>query len=191
VRLRRLYLIYGINGSGKSTFASLLREAAGDTSWSSGLEIDVNDARQLRRVNQASDQVWPALRVFNRDYVNEKAHLSRWNEARVIHVEELTPGRVEESSSRAVRRATNWQQCQGSPLLVGPPPARRCSDESTRARGRPAQSVPCALVGQQGFQGSPAAQVDRDAFQGRQCRRPTLPLDGLSGRRVQPAGAVR
>lgn len=127
----------------------------------------------------------------NRDYVNEKAHLSRWNEARVIHVEELTPGRVEESSSRAVRRATNWQQCQGSPLLVGPPPARRCSDESTRARGRPAQSVPCALVGQQGFQGSPAAQVDRDAFQGGQCRRPTLPLDGLSGRRVQPGGAVR
>jgi ABC-type molybdenum transport system ATPase subunit/photorepair protein PhrA len=57
-------LIYGINGSGKSTFASLLREAAGDTSWSSGLEIDVNDARQLRRVNQASDQVWQALRVF-------------------------------------------------------------------------------------------------------------------------------
>jgi len=81
VLLRRLYLIYGINGSGKSTFASLLREAAGDTSWSSGLEIDVNDAGQLRRVNQASDPVWQALRVFNRDYVNEKAHLNRWNEA--------------------------------------------------------------------------------------------------------------
>jgi adenylate kinase family enzyme len=50
-------LIYGIYGSGKSTFASLLREAAGDTSWSSGLEIDANDAGQLRRVNQASEQV--------------------------------------------------------------------------------------------------------------------------------------
>jgi len=96
VLLRRLYLIYGIGGSGKSTFASLLREAAGDTSWSSGLEIDVNDAGQLRRVNQASDPVWQARRVFSRDYVNEKTHLSRWNEARVIHVEELTPGRVEE-----------------------------------------------------------------------------------------------
>ncbi|MGP8149173.1 MAG: hypothetical protein ACLPXU_00510, partial [Acidimicrobiales bacterium] len=69
------------NGSGKSTFASLLREAAGDTSWSSGLEIDVNDAGQLRRVNQASDPVWQALRVFNRDYVNERAYLNRWNEA--------------------------------------------------------------------------------------------------------------
>jgi len=57
VLLRRLHLIYGIYGSGKSTFASLLREAAGDTSWSSGLEIDANDAGQSRRVNQASEQV--------------------------------------------------------------------------------------------------------------------------------------
>jgi wobble nucleotide-excising tRNase len=64
-------LIYGINGSGKSTFASLLRDAARDTSWRSGLEIEVNDAGHLRHVNQASDPVWQVLRVFNRDYVQE------------------------------------------------------------------------------------------------------------------------
>jgi hypothetical protein len=46
------------------------------------------------------------------------------------------------SLSRAVRRATPWQQCQGSRFLVGSPPVRRCSDESTRARDRPAQSAP-------------------------------------------------
>jgi len=53
---RRLYLIYGINGSGKSTFASLLREADRYL-----VEFRSRDRRQrcraIRRVNQASDPV--------------------------------------------------------------------------------------------------------------------------------------
>jgi len=64
-------LIYGINGTGKSTLASLLRQAADDANWSTGLDIDVsNDDGTARRVSSAEDAIWDAVRVFNRDYVD-------------------------------------------------------------------------------------------------------------------------
>jgi len=64
-------LIYGANGSGKSTFASLLQGAATDSSWTSGLEVDVRDASETRQVGHATDPIWRQIRVFNSEYVRE------------------------------------------------------------------------------------------------------------------------
>ncbi|MGD0876235.1 MAG: AAA family ATPase [Acidimicrobiales bacterium] len=65
-------LIYGINGSGKSTFASLLQNAQLDIDWASGLEVDVSDVSGAsRQAKDASDSVWQTIRVFNREYVDQ------------------------------------------------------------------------------------------------------------------------
>ncbi|HEX5852661.1 MAG TPA: AAA family ATPase, partial [Solirubrobacteraceae bacterium] len=67
---RHVNLVYGINGTGKSTLASLLQQAALDQDWSSGLEIDVTAASGSSRVvSTASDPLWRDVRVFNRKYV--------------------------------------------------------------------------------------------------------------------------
>jgi wobble nucleotide-excising tRNase len=63
-------LIYGVNGTGKSTLASLLQQARYDTTWTSGLHIDVlaSDGTS-RAANAAADTIWQDIRVFNKEYV--------------------------------------------------------------------------------------------------------------------------
>ena len=69
---RDINLIYGINGSGKSTFSSLLRRASGDSAWSSGLDVEVMEhGLPTRSVDLPSDPIWGTIKVFNRDYVDE------------------------------------------------------------------------------------------------------------------------
>lgn len=64
-------LIYGINGTGKSTLASLLRETVADDGWLSGLDVNVlSEDGTARRATGHSDPMWDAIRVFNSDYVN-------------------------------------------------------------------------------------------------------------------------
>lgn len=64
-------LIYGINGTGKSTLASLLRDTISDDGWLSGLDVNVvSEDGTGRKAAGPSDPVWEIIRVFNRDYVN-------------------------------------------------------------------------------------------------------------------------
>jgi wobble nucleotide-excising tRNase len=67
---RQVNLIYGVNGTGKSTLASLLQQANQDSGWASGLQMDVTGNNgSSRTVNTAVDSLWHDLRVFNKDYV--------------------------------------------------------------------------------------------------------------------------
>src|ERR1035437_7275020 len=59
---RDIILIYGIDGSGKSTLSSLLRGATRDAAWNSGLEIEVAEPdTSIRNVGQASDPIWQKI----------------------------------------------------------------------------------------------------------------------------------
>jgi wobble nucleotide-excising tRNase len=64
-------LIYGINGTGKSTLASLLRGTISDEAWQTGLDVSItdDDGRQ-RKAAAATDPIWQNIRVFNRDYID-------------------------------------------------------------------------------------------------------------------------
>ena len=67
---RQVNLIYGVNGTGKSTLASLLQQAHQDSAWTSGLQMDVvGDNGTARTVTTAADSLWHDLRVFNNAYV--------------------------------------------------------------------------------------------------------------------------
>src|SRR5208283_21433 len=100
----------------------------------------------------------------------------------------LVAGELEEKPAprRAVASTSPWSPAGRARTAVAglTPRCRTTASPSVQPREWPGTTPSCIerpsfLVGQQGFQGSPTAQVDRDAFQGRQCRRPTLPLDGL------------
>jgi wobble nucleotide-excising tRNase len=67
---RQVNLVYGINGTGKSTLTSLFQQAVADPAWSSGMEIDVIGSNGISRaVNTAGDAFWRDLCVFNKEYV--------------------------------------------------------------------------------------------------------------------------
>lgn len=63
-------VIFGVNGTGKSTIASLLRNAATDATWSSGMEVLAQiDDEPPHTIAAAADPFWGSLRVFNEEYV--------------------------------------------------------------------------------------------------------------------------
>lgn len=63
-------VIYGSNGTGKTTLAALLHDQANGTA-TPGLRIVVGpDSATGRVVTQATDPFWKTVRVFNSDYVS-------------------------------------------------------------------------------------------------------------------------
>lgn len=68
----RLNLIYGVNGSGKTTFSDLLRQAGLDEprKWQVTLTAESSDG-ETRRVSSRADSLWKQVLVFNESYVAE------------------------------------------------------------------------------------------------------------------------
>lgn len=67
---QQINLVYGVNGTGKSTIACLLQEAQADSAWASGLQVDVTVSDgKTRSVSSASDGLWRDVHVFNKEYV--------------------------------------------------------------------------------------------------------------------------
>lgn len=65
-------VIFGVNGTGKSMVASLLRNATTDDAWSSGMEAVVQlDEQDPRDVSGHTDPFWACVRVFNSEYVEK------------------------------------------------------------------------------------------------------------------------
>lgn len=67
-------VIYGANGTGKSTLASLVADAPDDTEWETGLVVEISDGSGTRRVQGAGDDFWRRVRVFNRDFVTDNLY---------------------------------------------------------------------------------------------------------------------
>jgi wobble nucleotide-excising tRNase len=98
---RQVNLVYGINGAGKSTLASLLQQAALDSAWSSGLEMDVTNGNDSSRtVNSASDTLWHDLRVFNKDYVEANLQFEEQSGSAAVPLLVLGTQRVEAEMER-------------------------------------------------------------------------------------------
>src|ERR1035437_9016560 len=65
-------VIFGVTGAGKSTVASLLRDATTDDTWSSGMEAVIQlDEQEPREVSGHTDPFWACVRVFNSEYVEK------------------------------------------------------------------------------------------------------------------------
>jgi len=62
-------LIYGENGCGKSSLASLLHPDSSPEAWAAGVTVKVRDAGKSRRVTTADDPWWQKVVVFDSDYV--------------------------------------------------------------------------------------------------------------------------
>ncbi|MBX9472976.1 AAA family ATPase [Microcella sp.] len=63
-------LIYGLNGSGKSTFASLFDHVVQNPTEIGNVRVEILDAADSPRTLSAVDDFfWPNVRVFNRAYV--------------------------------------------------------------------------------------------------------------------------
>jgi wobble nucleotide-excising tRNase len=73
---QRVNLIYGTNGSGKSTFSSLIRDASIGATFSPApqLELEVETAGTKSSVTETDATFWPRIRVFNADYVRDNLH---------------------------------------------------------------------------------------------------------------------
>lgn len=70
VEFETVNLIYGSNGSGKSTFASLFDEFVRNQAETGGVRVEILDAADSPRTLSAVDDFfWPNVRVFNRAYV--------------------------------------------------------------------------------------------------------------------------
>ncbi|MCL4445704.1 MAG: AAA family ATPase [Actinobacteria bacterium] len=67
-------VLYGANGTGKSTLSSLLARAASDTAWETGLVLEIFDGDKTRLVQSANDAFWRGLRVFDRDFVADNLY---------------------------------------------------------------------------------------------------------------------
>ena len=84
VEFARVNLIYGQNGSGKSTFASLLSGCAANATTESEPQSDSNDATNsglqllatrdaetsFYPINLDDREFWGRVRVFNKDFVH-------------------------------------------------------------------------------------------------------------------------
>lgn len=73
--LKATTVIYGANGTGKSTLAALLADAAHGDSADSGLVLDVCDQdgtnRRTIAATERHENVWQRIHVFDRRYVRE------------------------------------------------------------------------------------------------------------------------
>lgn len=94
-------LIYGVNGTGKSTLASLLQQAQHDADWKSGLHVDVlaNDGTS-RTASTAADSIWRDIRVFNRQYVEANLHFDEQAGSEAVPLLVLGKKRVEAEAER-------------------------------------------------------------------------------------------
>jgi len=67
---KRVNLVYGTNGSGKSTFASLLQQCGSEAAFSPGLSGIAEDPNGVSiPITEGSMWLWRKVRVFNRQYV--------------------------------------------------------------------------------------------------------------------------
>ena len=74
----RINVIYGSNGSGKSSLARLLQNAAGSTTAPAGVELLIDDAHGgTRKVSKRDDAFWQLVRVFNKEYVDRTLRFDR------------------------------------------------------------------------------------------------------------------
>jgi len=70
VEFSKVNLVFGSNGSGKSTFASLFEQYPRDPDGVGSVQVEVVDElEQSRVISSVDDNFWPGVRVFNRDYV--------------------------------------------------------------------------------------------------------------------------
>jgi wobble nucleotide-excising tRNase len=100
-QFQQINLIYGVNGTGKSTLASMLQDAHRDASWSSGLHLDVlgHDGKS-RSVNTPSDAVWQDMRVFNKEYVSTNLRFDEEAGSAAVSLLVLGKQRVEAENER-------------------------------------------------------------------------------------------
>lgn len=63
-------LVFGTNGSGKSTIAALLHDAATEGAWPTGLQVGIRIDEAERTISNQTDMFWDRVRVFDRDYVD-------------------------------------------------------------------------------------------------------------------------
>ncbi|MDM7888318.1 AAA family ATPase [Curtobacterium sp. NPDC087082] len=64
----RINVVYGGNGTGKSSVARAFGEATAASSAST-VHVSVEDGDRLRQVTSSEDPFWTRVRVFNQDYV--------------------------------------------------------------------------------------------------------------------------
>ena len=99
-------VVFGVNGTGKSTFASLLADASSDSSWSTGLSVSVQVGDQEPRdASGASDPFWSCLRVFNADYVHKNLQFADDTGSTTEPLLVLGEARVEAEKERAAASA--------------------------------------------------------------------------------------
>lgn len=68
----RVNVIYGTNGSGKSSLSSMLASAAMDADWTSGLRVRTRDTSDAVVVVETPDATfWRNVHVFDKSYVAE------------------------------------------------------------------------------------------------------------------------
>ena len=66
----RVNVVYGINGSGKSSLSSVLAGASADTTWASGLRVRIKNGNDEVVVVDTHDaSFWQNVHVFAKDYV--------------------------------------------------------------------------------------------------------------------------
>lgn len=94
--LQRLNLVYGWNGSGKTTLSKLLSQLEARQPISGG-QVTFTIAGAQVKGDAIGSQPTPAVRVFNRDYVERSVHLRIAN---LEHIFFLGPKAVEKEKER-------------------------------------------------------------------------------------------
>lgn len=98
---QQVNLIYGVNGTGKSTLASLLQQAYQDAGWVSGMQVDVLKSDGVSRtVSIAADSVWQDVRVFNKEYVEANLRFDEQAGSAAVPLLVLGKQRVEAEAER-------------------------------------------------------------------------------------------
>jgi wobble nucleotide-excising tRNase len=69
-------LVYGANGSGKSSLAALLRPASSAGAWAAGVTIRVDEHGTSRSIASADDPCWDNVVVFDAGYVERAIRVS-------------------------------------------------------------------------------------------------------------------
>jgi wobble nucleotide-excising tRNase len=136
-------VIFGVNGTGKSTIASLLRNAITDDAWSSGMEVGVQvEEQEPRNVSGHTDPFWSCVRVFNNEYVEKNLRFANetggttepllvLGEERIGAEEEraAATARLEEIAQELPTRNANKRDAEAKRDKIATDTARTISEE--------------------------------------------------------------